>query len=49
MNREWLLICGGHNLLKLFRFGQMPAGNPCGFPFGQFYSYTGNIPDQRVA
>ena len=21
MNREWLLICTGHNLLKLFRFG----------------------------
>ena len=33
VNREWLLICAGHNLLKLFRFGQMPAGNPCGFPF----------------
>ena len=24
-NREWLLICAGHNLLKLFRFG---AGRP---------------------
>ena len=21
INREWLLICAGHNLLKLFRFG----------------------------
>ena len=21
VNREWLLICTGHNLLKLFRFG----------------------------
>ena len=21
VNREWLLICAGHNLLKLFRFG----------------------------
>ena len=25
VNREWLLICAGHNLLKLFRFG---AGHP---------------------
>ena len=25
VNREWLLICAGHNLLKLFRFG---AGGP---------------------
>ena len=25
VNREWLLICTGHNLLKLFRFG---AGHP---------------------
>ena len=25
VNREWLLICVGHNLLKLFRFG---AGQP---------------------
>ena len=22
VNREWLLICAGHNLLKLFRFGR---------------------------
>ena len=22
VNREWLLICVGHNLLKLFRFGR---------------------------
>ena len=36
VNREWLLICTGHNLLKLFRFGEGkprkaratgPAGN----------------------
>ena len=26
MNREWLLICVGHNLLKLFRFGAGRAG-----------------------
>ena len=25
VNREWLLICTGHNLLKLFRFG---SGHP---------------------
>ena len=24
VNREWLLICAGHNLLKLFRFGANP-------------------------
>ena len=26
MNREWLLICAGHNLLKLFRFGAWMSG-----------------------
>ena len=26
VNREWLLICAGHNLLKLFRHG---PGIPC--------------------
>ena len=26
VNREWLLICAGHNLLKLFRFGGRLAG-----------------------
>ena len=26
VNREWLLICAGHNLLKLFRFGAGAAG-----------------------
>ena len=26
VNREWLLICAGHNLLKLFRFGARAAG-----------------------
>ena len=25
VNREWLLICTGHNLLKLFRFGAGPT------------------------
>ncbi len=29
VNREWLLICAGHNLLKLFRFG---AGRPSNAP-----------------
>ena len=30
VNREWSLICTGHNLLKLFRFGpgQPPRGDP---------------------
>ena len=26
VNREWLLICAGHNLLKLFRFGTGQSG-----------------------
>ena len=26
VNREWLLICTGHNLLKLFRFGEGMSG-----------------------
>ena len=26
VNREWLLICAGHNLLKLFRFGAGISG-----------------------
>ena len=26
VNREWLLICTGHNLLKLFRFGEGISG-----------------------
>ena len=25
VNREWLLICAGHNLLKLFRYGGWPG------------------------
>ena len=27
VNREWLLICAGHNLRKLFRFGAGRPGN----------------------
>ena len=49
VNREWLLICAGHNLLKLFRFGQMSAGNPCGFPFWAVLLLHRQHPDQRVA
>ncbi len=30
VNREWLLICAGHNLLKLFRFGAGRPGNAPG-------------------
>ena len=29
-NWEWLLICAGHNLLKLFRFGAGCPGNAPG-------------------
>ena len=28
VNREWLLICAGHNLLKLFRHGPGLPGRP---------------------
>ena len=30
VNREWLLICAGHNLLKLFRFWGRLAGKVLG-------------------
>ena len=30
VNREWLLICAGHNLLKLFRFGANLPGRERG-------------------
>ncbi len=30
VNREWLLICAGHNLLNLFRFGGRLAGKALG-------------------
>ena len=30
VNREWLLICAGHTLLKLFRFGAGRPGNARG-------------------
>ena len=30
VNREWLLICAGHNLLKLFRYGAGRHGNGWG-------------------
>ncbi len=30
VNREWQLICTGHNLLKLFRFGVSPPGKARG-------------------
>ena len=30
VNREWLLICAGHNLLKLFRFGGRLPGKVLG-------------------
>ena len=30
VNREWLLICAGHNLLKLFRFGASGSGKGMG-------------------
>ena len=30
VNREWRLICAGHNLLKLFRFGTCLPGRKRG-------------------
>ena len=41
VNREWLLICAGHNLLKLFRFGGRLAGKVLGS------SPTRNINESR--
>ena len=43
VNREWSLICTGHNLLKLFRFGAAPPGKArCNGP-------TGNIKEESWA
>ena len=30
VNREWSLVCAGHNLLKLFRFGASGSGKGTG-------------------
>ena len=49
VNREWLLICAGHNLLKLFRSGQMPAGNLLGFQFWTVRLLHRQHPAQQVA
>ncbi len=32
VNGEWSVICTGHNLLKLFRFGRLLADNPGRIP-----------------
>ena len=49
VSREWLLICAGHNLLKLFRSGQMPAGNLLGFQFWTVRLLHRQHPAQQVA
>ena len=42
VNREWLLICAGHNLLKLFRFGAgCSARGGAKAPLGTARSRTG--------
>ena len=41
-NREWLLICAGHNLLKLFRFGADGAGKARGQ--GRHWEQQGHVP-----
>ena len=42
VNREWLLICAGHNLLKLFRFGAGGAGKVRG---KGAWEQWGDVPD----
>ena len=49
VNREWSLICTGHNLLKLFRFYRLLADEPC-----RFHTWTAQLlhpqhPVQQVA
>ena len=38
---EWSLICTGHNLLKLFRFGLLAVSNRRLSPSGQLAFYIG--------
>ena len=46
---EWSLICTGHNLLKLFRFGQLLADNRCCIPTWRARHLHRQHPDQQVA
>ena len=48
VNREWLLICTGHNLLKLFRFGgrltpKLPGKGLGGGPIGPIKQTSGTV------
>ena len=53
VNREWSLICTGHNLLKLFRFGATPPGkvrgNGPGRTIKQSYRYRSGAIFQRLS
>ena len=46
VNREWLLICTGHNLLKLFRFGRRVPGTrlACQSPDGSTFASAAPCP-----
>ncbi len=43
VNWEWLLICTGHNLLKLFRFGAGPPGKGTPRPLGHETLLAGTL------
>ena len=53
VNREWLLICAGHNLLKLFRFGASASGRRTGRGtkgnWAQSWMTAGQFPWTRLA
>ena len=40
---QWSLICTGHNLLKLFRFGEWADGGDC----QSLFPANGLLPNQR--
>ena len=46
---EWSLICTGHNLLKLFRFGRLLADDPCHFHTWTVRPWHRQHPVQQVA
>ena len=49
VNREWSLICTGHNLLKLVRCGRLLADNPCRFHTWTVRLWHRQDPVQQVA
>ena len=49
VNGEWSLICTGHNLLKLARFGRLLADHRCCIPTWRARHLHRQRPDQQVA